>query len=79
MRESTPEVIKATLEVLTTLDPKMLAPCHCSGFRAQKLFSDHLEGFELFRMGYASTISTALLLLSLVFVILYLRLILRRR
>ena len=51
-------------------------PQHASEVLGLRIY---IEGFELFRMGYASTISTALLLLSLVFVILYLRLILRRR
>ena len=49
--ESAPEIIEATLEVLKTLSLKVLAPCHCSGFVAQKIFSDNLEGFKLFNTG----------------------------
>jgi metal-dependent hydrolase (beta-lactamase superfamily II) len=47
--ESAPEVIDETLGVLKTLNPlEVLAPCHCTGFRAQKIFADNLEGFKLF-------------------------------
>jgi 7,8-dihydropterin-6-yl-methyl-4-(beta-D-ribofuranosyl)aminobenzene 5'-phosphate synthase len=46
--ESAPEVIDETLGVLKTLNPGILASCHCTGFRAQKIFADNLEGFKLF-------------------------------
>ena len=49
--ESDPETIKAVLEILNTLNPTVLAPCHCTGFLAQKIFSDNLEGFKLFNTG----------------------------
>jgi 7,8-dihydropterin-6-yl-methyl-4-(beta-D-ribofuranosyl)aminobenzene 5'-phosphate synthase len=49
--ESSPEVIEETLMVLKTLNLNVVAPCHCSGFLAQKIFSDNLEGFKLFNTG----------------------------
>jgi 7,8-dihydropterin-6-yl-methyl-4-(beta-D-ribofuranosyl)aminobenzene 5'-phosphate synthase len=49
--ESDPETIKAVLEILNTLNPTVIAPCHCTGFLAQKIFSDNLEGFKLFNTG----------------------------
>jgi len=49
--ESAPEVIGETLKVLKILDLEVVAPCHCSGFLAQKIFSDNLEGFKLFNTG----------------------------
>ncbi|MFX1518299.1 MAG: MBL fold metallo-hydrolase [Promethearchaeota archaeon] len=49
--ESAPDVIKTVLEVLKTLNLKVLAPCHCTGFLAQKIFSDNLKGFKLFNTG----------------------------
>ncbi len=49
--ESDPETIKAVLEILNALNPTVLAPCHCTGFLAQKIFSDNLEGFKLFNTG----------------------------
>lgn len=49
--ESDPDTIKAVLEILKILNPKVLAPCHCTGFLAQKIFSDNLEGFKLFNTG----------------------------
>ena len=49
--ESAPEVIEETLKVLKTLNLKVVAPCHCTGFLAQKIFSDNLEGFKLFNTG----------------------------
>ena len=49
--ESAPEVIEETLKVLKTLNLKVVAPCHCTGFLAQKIFSDNLEEFKLFNTG----------------------------
>ena len=49
--ESDPDTIKAVLKILNTLNPTVIAPCHCTGFLAQKIFSDNLEGFKLFNTG----------------------------
>jgi 7,8-dihydropterin-6-yl-methyl-4-(beta-D-ribofuranosyl)aminobenzene 5'-phosphate synthase len=49
--ESDPRSILVVLEVLKNLKLKLLAPCHCTGFLAQKIFSDNLEEFKLFNTG----------------------------
>lgn len=51
LAESAPEVIEETVKVVKTLNLKVIAPCHCTGFLAQKIFSDNLEGFKLFNTG----------------------------
>jgi 7,8-dihydropterin-6-yl-methyl-4-(beta-D-ribofuranosyl)aminobenzene 5'-phosphate synthase len=49
--ESAPEVIEEALKVLKTFKLQVVAPCHCTGFLAQKIFSDNLEVFKLFNTG----------------------------
>jgi 7,8-dihydropterin-6-yl-methyl-4-(beta-D-ribofuranosyl)aminobenzene 5'-phosphate synthase len=49
--ESDPESIETVLEILNNLNLKVIAPCHCTGFLAQKIFSDNLEGFKMFNTG----------------------------
>ena len=48
---ASPVTLLKTMDGLKRLGVEKVAPMHCTGFQATKMFSDRFPGFELFGTG----------------------------